>query len=195
LLSIAQDAPAGQAPSQPSPSQSGSTPPAQEQGQKPSGQTENLPKAPSTTKDKLEKEIEKKEQSYRVMGVVPLFGTTNRQDAPPLTPKEKFHLFVKSAFDPVIFVLIGAQAGISQAQDSFPAYGQGAEGYAKTLWGSVYRQRSIQFLRQFFLSHIVQAGPAVFSAWGRERQVPYVLRGEAGVRGAYRLWRASIQLL
>ena len=83
------------------------------------------------TKSKEEQEIERKEQSQRVLGVVPFFGVTSRQNASPLTPGEKFHLFYKSAFDPATISIVGVQAAISQAENEFPAYGQGAEGYAK----------------------------------------------------------------
>ncbi len=50
--------------------------------------------AADSEKDKV---IEKKEQSQRAL-VVPMFGVTNRQDAPALKPGEKFHLFARSAF-------------------------------------------------------------------------------------------------
>ena len=166
LLGAAQETPPAasqQAPSQASPSQPSSAPP-QKEGteQKPSGQAEGPPNAPSTTKNEQEKEIEKKEQSYRVMGVVPMFGTTDRQDAPPLTPKQKFHLFAKSAFDPVIFVLIGAQAGISQAQDSFHEYGQGAEGYAKRYGAAFADSVSANFFANFFYPTLLKQDPRYF---------------------------------
>jgi hypothetical protein len=86
------------------------------------------PNAPSASQAESEKKIRKKEQSQRILGVVPMFGVTSRQDAPPLTPGEKFHLFVKSSVDPFEFVAVGIQAGISQATDAFPACGQGAAG-------------------------------------------------------------------
>src|SRR5579864_4797739 len=79
------------------------------------------PDAPSTSKisassqPESEKEIQKNEQSQRILGVLPMFGVTSRQNAPPLTPHQKFHLFVKSAFDPFVYVAAGLQAGISQA--------------------------------------------------------------------------------
>ena len=62
-----------------------------------------------------EREAQKKEESQRVLGVIPHFGVTSRQDAKPLKPGEKFHLFVKSAFDPVTIGIVGIQAGLSQA--------------------------------------------------------------------------------
>src|SRR5437868_3950147 len=73
-----------------------------------------VPAAPSQSKSEQEKEIERKEQSQRVLGVLPQFAVTSRQNAPSLTPKEKFHLFAKSAFDPVTLGTVGFQAAISQ---------------------------------------------------------------------------------
>jgi len=82
------------------------------QNQKSGGITDPAPDAPAADQADQEKKIEKQEQSYRVMGVVPLFGTTSRLDAPPLTPGGKFRLFARSSFDPGNFVLVGTQAGI-----------------------------------------------------------------------------------
>jgi hypothetical protein len=89
------------------------------------------PEAPVSEKSEQESTIERHEQSQRVFRVLPQFGVTSRQDAPPLSPHEKFHLFIKSAFDPATIGIVGLQAAISQGQNEFPAYGQGAAGYGK----------------------------------------------------------------
>jgi hypothetical protein len=114
------------------------------------------------TKSEQERELEKKEQSQRVLGVVPQFGVTSRQDAPPLMPHEKFHLFVRSAFDPVVFVLIGAQAGISQAGDNFPEYGQGASGYAKRYGAAFADNTSSNFFSNFLYPVLFKEDPRYF---------------------------------
>jgi len=114
------------------------------------------------TKSEQERELEKKEQSQRVLGLVPQFGVTSRQDAPPLTPHEKFHLFVRSAFDPVVFVLIGAQAGISQASDSFSEYGQGASGYAKRYGAAFTDNTSSGFFSNFLYPVLFKEDPRYF---------------------------------
>ena len=64
-------------------------------------------------------------------GVIPNFNTVNSGKAAPLSPGQKFHLFFKGAFDPYQFVLAGIDAGIGQAENENPGYGQGFEGYAK----------------------------------------------------------------
>ena len=49
----------------------------------------------------------------------------------PLTAGQKFKVVARGAFDPVQIVWYGALSGISQAENSEPGYGQGAEGYGK----------------------------------------------------------------
>jgi hypothetical protein len=73
----------------------------------------------------------KEAEKQRMLGVVPMFGMTNYKDAPPLTPKQKFELMWKTTLDPFTWVSVGMQAGISQANNEFEGYGQGAAGYAK----------------------------------------------------------------
>ena len=114
-----------------------------------------------TDKEK-EKEIQKREQSQRMLGVVPQFGVTSRHNAPPLTKGEKFHLFTKSAFDPVEFGLVGLQAGISQGEDEFPEYGQGAAGYGKRYGAAFSDQVSSGFFSNYFYPVILKADPRYF---------------------------------
>jgi len=49
----------------------------------------------------------------------------------PLTAGQKFKVVARGAFDPVQIVWYAALSGISQAENSEPGYGQGAEGYGK----------------------------------------------------------------
>ena len=109
-----------------------------------------------------ERELEKKEQSQRMLGVVPQFGVTSRQDAAALTSGEKFHLFRKSAFDPVEFGLVGFQAGISQAEDEFPEYGQGAVGYGKRYGAAFADEVSSGFFSNYFYPVLLKEDPRYF---------------------------------
>src|ERR1041385_9514190 len=79
--------------------------------------------SPSQTSANTKKQ-EKGEPAQRTLGVLPRFGVTNLKNPPPMSPKQKFHLFYRSAFDPTAFVISGLEAGIGQATDSFPSYGQ-----------------------------------------------------------------------
>jgi hypothetical protein len=79
----------------------------------------------------------KAQEKQRVFGVMATFNTTTNKDAIPLSPGQKYQLFFKSATDPWPFLLSAFGAGIDQADDSFPEYGQGMEGYAKR-FGAAY---------------------------------------------------------
>lgn len=91
-----------------------------------------------------------------------MFGTTSRQNAPPLTSGQKFHLFVKSSFDPFEYAAAGLQAGLGQATNEFAGYGQGAEGYAKRYGASVADQVSSNFFSNFFYPSLLKEDPRYF---------------------------------
>lgn len=119
------------------------------------------PNAP-TPKSEQEKQIEKQEQSQRLLGVIPNFGTTSRHNAPPLSPSAKFHLFYKAAFDPVELSVVGLQAGLSQAEDEFPEYGQGAAGFGKRYGATLADEVSSGFFANFFYPVLLKEDPRYF---------------------------------
>jgi len=88
----------------------------------------------------------KQQEKQRVMGVMATFNTTNNKDALPLSPKQKYQLFFKSATDPWPFLLASVVGGIGQAENSNPEWGQGMQGYAKR-FGAGY---SDYFIGNFF---------------------------------------------
>ncbi len=141
--------------------------PAQDQQSSPTSSPR--PAAPSSetqvnsrAKSEEEKRIEREEQSQRVLGVIPDFGVTNRQNAPPLTQGEKFHLFAKSAFDPATIGIVGLQAGLSQKENEFPAYGQGAQGYGKRFGASLADEVSSGFWTNYVYPVLLKEDPRYF---------------------------------
>jgi hypothetical protein len=96
--------------------------------------------APQTDPEKNQHETAeeqlKQQEHQRVMGVMATFNTTRNKDALPLSPKQKFQLFFKSETDPWPFLLSSVVAGIGQADDSNPEWGQGAQGYGKRIGAS-----------------------------------------------------------
>jgi hypothetical protein len=83
---------------------------------------QELPNAPDPAYD---------ETHARMFVVVPAFGITDRQDAPPMSARQKFALASRQVFDPFMWASTGIQAGLSQSSNEFPEYGQGAAGYGK----------------------------------------------------------------
>jgi hypothetical protein len=68
----------------------------------------------------------------RLFGALPDFLTVeNVGRVPPLTTRQKFDATARSTFDWGQYLFCAGLAGIGQAQDADPSYGQGAAGYAK----------------------------------------------------------------
>ena len=73
-----------------------------------------------------------KNKNDRMFYVMPNYLTVDNQaQVEPISWKEKFAITAKGAFDPYEFVIVGIVAGIRQADNAYPAFGQGMEGYAK----------------------------------------------------------------
>ncbi len=89
------------------------------------------------TETQIATEQVSEQEEQRVFGIVPNFYTSYVWNAAPLTPKLKFQLAIKSATDPVAFIGAGALAGVQQAANTFPGYGQESGGYAKRV-GAAY---------------------------------------------------------
>jgi len=130
------------------------------------GQNSDKQASASSTSDnsqKLdEKQILKKEQSQRILGVYPQFAVTSRHDAPPLTASQKFKLAAKTAVDPFTFVAAGLQAGIGQATNSHDEYGQGAAGYGKRYGAALADSETSNFFANFAYPVLFKADPRYF---------------------------------
>jgi hypothetical protein len=89
-------------------------------------------------KDKAQQDKDKaqpdktKAKDDRMFYVMPNYLTVGSESqVKPLNWKEKFSIAAKGSFDPYEFVVVGVVAGIRQAENSYPAFGQGFKGYAK----------------------------------------------------------------
>ena len=70
--------------------------------------------------------------------VLPNFLTVeNVGKIPPLSAKQKFGAVARGAFDWAQFAWYGFLSGLSQAENSEPGYGQGAQGYGKRYGAAV----------------------------------------------------------
>ena len=117
----------------------------------------SAPQSPEQTK-----QAQQKEDSQRMLGVLPQFGVTNEKHPQPLMPRQKFRLFYRTAFDSVEFAVEGFEAGISQANDSFSGYGQGASGYGKRYGAAFTDQASSDFFTNFAYPVLLKQDPRYF---------------------------------
>ena len=79
----------------------------------------------------------KAEEKQRVLGVIPNFFVSYVPHPAPLNSRQKFELAWKSVVDPTAFAAAGFAAGIQQAANNYPDYGEGARGYSQR-FGSSY---------------------------------------------------------
>jgi len=153
--------------------------PAQESTQ--ASSSSQAPSAQSDTEksqhEKAEEQL-KEQEHQRVAGVMATFNTTSNKNALPLSPGQKFRLFFKSSTDPWPFLLAGVVSGIGQADDSYPVWGQGMQGYAKR-YGAAY---SDSFIGNFFGNAVL---PTVLKEDPR-----YFQKGTGSATSRF-LWAAS----
>jgi hypothetical protein len=139
-----------------------------------------------------EREI-KQEEQQRVLGVIPNFYVTYVPNAVPLNTKQKFELSWKDAIDPVTFILIGATAGLQQAGNQFPAYGEGAEGYAKRYGASYADFATSTLFGSVVFPAILKQDPRYFyKATGSKRQrVMYAIANAVICKGDNGHWQPN----
>jgi len=144
------------------------------------------------TAEVAEEEI-KEQEKQRVLGVVPNFYVTYLTDPAPLTSKQKFKLAWKTTVDPVTFGLIGAVAGIQEADGDFSGYGPGAEGYAKR-YGAAYADLVAgTFIGSAILPSLLKQDPRYFyKGTGSTRsRFLYAIANSVICKGDNKRWQAN----
>jgi hypothetical protein len=143
--------PAGQSPSQ-GESKGSPKPQSESQGQPVPGSTSPQGKVAGTSNDRL---------FYTLPNFLSL---ENAGHVPPLTTKQKFAVVARGSFDYVQFPWYGFLAGISQAENSEPGFGQGAAGYGKR-FGSAFADGTIEnFMTGAVLPSILHQDPRFFQS-------------------------------
>jgi Carboxypeptidase regulatory-like domain len=101
-------------------------------------------------------------EKQRLMGVIPNFYTSYIYDAAPLTSKQKFSLAARGTFDPVSMIGVGFAAGLEQAHNSYPGYGQGAAGYSKRFAAKFVDGRTSDFLTHAVFPSLFHQDPRYY---------------------------------
>ena len=95
----------------------------------------------------------------------------------PLTAGQKFKLAVDQSIAPSSFLGSAFTAGISQADNSWPGYGQGAEGYGKRFGAAMAVNASTDMFGTFLLPAIARHDPRYFvSNGGFGRKIGHAIR-------------------
>ncbi len=143
-----------QSPTQPGEAQAKDAPKPQSgsQGQTVPGSSSTQGKVEGTSNDRL---------FYTLPNFLSL---ENAGNVPPLTTKQKFAVVARGAFDYVQYPWYGFLAGISQAENSEPGHGQGAQGYGKR-FASAFADGTIEnFITGAVFPSLLRQDPRFFQS-------------------------------
>jgi len=116
----------------------------------------------SDNQTELAQEQIRSEEEQRLLGMVPNYEVSYVPLAVPLDVKQKFELVWKTVFDPVSFGITGLVAGAEQYHNSYKAYGQGTEGYAKRFGASYADFFTRNMLSRALLPSLFKEDPRYF---------------------------------
>ena len=122
------------------------------------------------------------EEKQRIFGAIPNYYVTYVHHPASLTPKQKFELAWKSSIDPITIGLAGTIAGFQQASNTFPGYGQGAQGYGKRFGATYADIVAGPFIGSAILPSLLKQDPRYF----------YKGTGSIGSRLRYALAQAVV---
>jgi hypothetical protein len=149
--------------------------------QEPAPQNANIPAAPSSLVANSQRNCQEPESDFagleyngpfkklaeHFVGKPEIKTVTHPRDRSgspicSLPVKRKFILFTRDTFEPVTFIIAGFNAGLAQAQNDDPTFGQGAEGYGRRFGAAFADQVSGQFFGTFFYPTILREDPRYY---------------------------------
>jgi len=140
-------------------------PPAQQQPPAPAQQQTQPGATSGDDQSRRSPEEQSGTSKDRLFWTLPNFLTVeNAAQIPPLTTGQKYKVVARSSFDPVEYPYVGFLAGISQAQNSEPGYGQGAAGYGKR-YGAAFADNTIEnFMTGAVLPSLLRQDPRYYQS-------------------------------
>lgn len=169
--------------------------PAPKQSNAPAAQSSSTANAQASDQNEKSKDAQAKDRQTtgtskdRLFYTLPNFLTLENADqVPALTAGEKFRVVARSSFDYVQYPWYGFLAGVSQAENSEPGYGQGAAGYGKRFGAAVADGTIENFMTSAVLPSMLRQDPRFFQSGkgGFWRRVGYAMdrviitRGDSG---------------
>jgi hypothetical protein len=135
----------------------------------------------------------KDEERQRVFGIIPNFYVTYDPHPVALTPKQKFELAWKTTVDPVTFAIVGAIAGVQQAQNTFSGYGQGAQGYGKRYGAGFADLAAGTFIGSAVLPSLLKQDPRYFykGTGSKRSRILYAIANSVICKGDNGRWQPN----
>jgi hypothetical protein len=103
-------------------------------------------------------------QSKRILGIFPNYRAVSvGTQLPPLSIPKKFWLATQDSFDYSSFVSAGILAGVSQANRSYPEFGQGAKGFGRYYWHAVADQAVGNYMTEAIVPSLTREDPRYYT--------------------------------
>jgi hypothetical protein len=124
------------------------------------------PKADSanTTMAPSPHENDNGKQSKRILWVFPNYRAVSvGTELPALSPRDKFWLATQDSFDYSAFISAGIIAGVSQANASYPEFGQGGRGFGRYYWHAVADQTVGNYMTEAIVHSLTREDPRYYT--------------------------------
>ena len=102
------------------------------------------------------------EEHPRLFWIFPTYTVADSKSVSTLTAGGKWRLFVKDKTDPFTFGWVAFEAGLAQANNDFPEYGQGAAGYGKRFGAGLADEVSGGFFGTFLFPSVLHQDPRYY---------------------------------
>ena len=103
-------------------------------------------------------------QSKRILWIFPNYRAVSADtQLPPLSLRTKFWLATQDSFDYSSFVTAAMLAGISQAKNSSPEFGQGSKGYGRYYWHAMADQAVGNYLTEAMVPAVTHEDPRYYT--------------------------------
>jgi hypothetical protein len=103
-------------------------------------------------------------QSKRILWIFPNYRAVSAgTQLPALSLREKFWLATQDSFDYSSFISVGIIAAVSQANKSYPEFGQGAKGYGRYYWHAMADQAVGNYLTEAIVPAATHEDPRYYT--------------------------------
>jgi hypothetical protein len=103
-------------------------------------------------------------QSKRILWIFPNYRAVSvGTQLPALSVRDKFWLATQDSFDYSSFISAGIIAGVSQANRSYPEFGQGARGFGRYYWHAVADQAVGNYMTEAIVPSLTREDPRYYT--------------------------------
>jgi hypothetical protein len=112
----------------------------------------------------------------RIFGVIPEYQTVNdaTPSTPPLTPKQKWQFFLEETRDPFNIAAAALSAGLSQADNQTPKYGEGGIPYTERFAAAMGDFTTQNLFSDTVLACLLHQDPRYFRRGPKSRILPRI---------------------